>query len=153
MVKKLEQDLHRALKARNDVAVRTLRMAIAALRNAALDKKKELTEEESFEVLRRQVKLRREAAEEYRKGKAEERAAAEDDERRLLEAYLPAELTDEEIRKAVLEAIQQIGAASPRELGKVMGVLMPQLKGRADGARVRALAQEALQPAQGEGKA
>ena len=142
----LEEELKQALKARDPRRVGVLRMAIAALRNARIEKRDDLTEEEVMEVLRRQVKLRKEAAEEFRKGGKEEPAAEEDAEREILQGYLPPELGDDELRAAVAEAVEKSGATGPRELGKVMGMVMPRFKGRVDGARVRALAQEALQP-------
>jgi len=146
MVKKLEQDLHQAMKARDAVALRTLRLAVNALRNAALEKRVALTDEESLEVLRKQVRLRKEAAVEYRKGKREDLAAEEEAEQKVLEGYLPPQVGDDEILAAAREAVQKTGATTPRELGKVMGVLMPQFKGRADGTRVRALAEGLLKP-------
>jgi uncharacterized protein YqeY len=145
-LEQLEDDLKRALKERDARKVGVLRLAIAALRNARIEKREDLTDEETMEVVRRQVRLRKEAASEYRKGGSEERAAEEDAEREILQSYLPPELSDDELRAAIAEAVEQTGATGPRELGKVMGAVMPRFKGRVDGARVRALAQEALQP-------
>ena len=95
-------------------------------------------------VLRRERKRRREAAEAYRDGGREDRAAAEEREAKLIEAYLPAELSDEELHALVGDAVAETGASSPQELGRVMSLVMPRLAGRADGKRVSAVVREKL---------
>lgn len=87
-------------------------------------------------VLRRERKRRLEAAQAYRDGGSEERAASEEEEARVIERYLPAELSDEQLGELVDAAIAEAGASEPSEMGKVMGLVMPKVDGRADGKRV-----------------
>lgn len=87
-------------------------------------------------VLRRERKRRLEAAQAYRDGGSEERAASEEEEARVIERYLPAELSDEQLGELVDAAIAEAGASEPSEMGRVMGLVMPKVDGRADGKRV-----------------
>ncbi len=119
-------------------------MARAALQEARIAKRRELSEEEAVEVLAREAKKCREAAEEYRRLGQQGRAAAEEAEAQALAAYLPQQLSDAEIEEVVRAAIEELGAQSTRELGKVMGMVMPKLKGRADGERVNRIARSLL---------
>jgi uncharacterized protein YqeY len=95
-------------------------------------------------VLRRERKRRLEAAEAYRDGGSTDRAAAEDTEATLIEGYLPAELSDEDLGKLVADAIDEAGAEGPGDMGKVMGAVMPKVDGRADGKRVSEAVRERL---------
>jgi uncharacterized protein YqeY len=95
-------------------------------------------------VLRRERKRRLEAAEAYRDGGSADRAAAEDTEATLIEGYLPAELSDEELGKLIADAIDEAGAEGPGDIGKVMGAVMPKVDGRADGKRVSEAVRERL---------
>jgi uncharacterized protein YqeY len=95
-------------------------------------------------VLRRERKRRLEAAEAYRDGGSTDRAAAEDTEATLIEGYLPAELSDEDLGKLVADAIDEAGAEGPGDIGKVMGAVMPKVDGRADGKRVSEAVRERL---------
>lgn len=135
---RLTADMKAALKAGDEgkLALSVIRLARAALQNAAIEKRRALTEEETAAVLAREVKQRREAAEEYaRLGRpdAADRLRAEIG---ILEKYLPQQLSDDELRRVVLEAIAATGATSRRDMGKVMGKVMPVVRGRADGAKV-----------------
>lgn len=141
----VDRDLVTALKDRDQTALATLRLLKTAAKNAQVAKRGALTDEEYLEVIRRQVKLRREAAGEYDKAGRAESAERERDEMRVLESYLPAQLDDAAIRAAVADAIAETGAASPSDLGKVMKAAMPRLRGQADGARVNAIARQALE--------
>ncbi len=114
------------------------------MQNAAIDKRRPLSDEEALEVVSREVKQRREAAEEYgRLGKTEvvERYQAEIT---ILERYLPQPLSEGELRRIITEAIAAAGAASKRDLGKVMGKVIPQTRGRADGRKVSELVNSLL---------
>ena len=145
MEQKIHEDLKAAMKARDSLTLQTLRLALSALRNERIAKKEDLTEEESFTVIRRQVRIRKEAASEFRKAGREELAEKEDSERVILQEYLPAELSDEVLQAAVREILAQTGASSMRDMGKVMGPLMGRLKGQVDGNRARAAVEAALQ--------
>jgi len=97
-------------------------------------------------VLQRERKRRIEAAEAYREAAREDLADAEEREAAIIEAYMPAQISDEDLRAIVGDVVAESGASSPKEMGKVMSAVMPQVKGRADGKRVSAVVQELLQP-------
>ena len=136
---RVKQDLTSAMKAGEKDRVGALRMVLSELQKAA----KEGSGDE-LAVLRRERKRRQEAAAAFRDGGRPDLAAAEEAEAGIIEAYLPAELSDDELRAIVSEAVAETGAASPKDMGQVMKAAMPKVAGRADGRRVSALAQEAL---------
>jgi uncharacterized protein len=119
---------------------------VAALRMVANSLQQEAKSGEGDEVaaLRRERKRRLEAAEAYRDGGSVDRAAAEESEAELIQGYLPAELSDDELGELVAEAIDESGAAGPADIGKAMGVVMPKVDGRADGNRVSEAVRERL---------
>jgi uncharacterized protein YqeY len=112
--------------------------------NAAKDKRAPLTDEEATEILGREVKKRRESIEAYRGAGREDLAAREAAEIEILTPYLPEQLSEGEVRALVVEAIAASGATSPRDMGRVMSLLMPRVKGRADGKAVSGLVSEEL---------
>lgn len=97
-------------------------------------------------VLQRERKRRLEAAEAYRDAERADLAAAEEREASIIETYMPEQISDDELRAIVADAVAETGAASPKDMGRVMSAVMPKVKGRADGKRVSALAQELLKP-------
>jgi hypothetical protein len=117
----------------------TLRLAIAAVQNAAKAKREPLSDEEALAVLSRQVKTRRESIEAFRDAGRDDLADKEQAEIDVLAPYLPAQMGEDEVRALVVEAIAATGASSPKDLGRVMGALMPRVKGRADGKLVSSL--------------
>jgi uncharacterized protein YqeY len=127
------------MKAGERERVGALRLVLSELQKAA----KEGGDDE-IAVLRRERKRRLDAAEQFRAGGRAELADKEESEAELIGGYLPAELSDAELTALVAEKVEQTGAASPKDMGKVMGAVMPAVGGRADGKRVSALAQEAL---------
>ncbi len=135
---KLQADLSVAMKARDEVRTRTLRMTLTAVTNEEVSGKKarELSDEDIVKVLQREAKKRREAAEAFADAGRTEQAEAERAEGVILDEYLPAQLTDEELTTLVTSAIADTGAEGPRAMGQVMKVLTPQIAGRADGKRV-----------------
>lgn len=142
---RVDKDLVTALKGQDRTTLSTLRLLKAAAKNAQVAKRAPLSDEEYVEVIRRQVKLRREAAAEYDKAGRGESAAQERAELGVLERYLPAQMDDEAIRDVVQSAIAETEASGPGDLGKVMRVAMPRLRGQADGSRVNAIARQALE--------
>jgi uncharacterized protein len=122
----------------------TLRMVTSAAQYAEKNQRRELTDEEFLAVLAREVKTRRESVEAFRGGGREDLAAKEEAEIRVLQEFLPAPLTDDELRGLVDEAITATGATSVRDMGRVMGYLAPRTRGRADGRRVSELAAQGL---------
>jgi uncharacterized protein len=135
----VKSDLATAMKAGERERVGHLRLVLSELQKAA----KEGSDDE-LAVLRRERKRRLEAAQAFSEGGRPELAEAEQAEAELISGYLPAELTDDELREIVASAIVQVGASSPQELGKVMPVAIAAVAGRADGGRVSAQVREAL---------
>lgn len=142
---RMESDLRTALKSGDARRVSTLRLLRSAVRTEELDARKSaLTDEEVVAVIAREVKRRTEAAAGFRAGGREADAAREEAERAILQGYLPAQLSDEELATAIREVIEESGARGPRAVGVVMGAVMKKVRGRADGARVRAIAERLL---------
>jgi uncharacterized protein YqeY len=137
---RLRGDLTAAMKARDEVRVRTLRMALTSVTKEEVAGKsaRELSDDEVIQVLTREAKRRREAADAFAAAGREKQAAAELAEGAVLDAYLSAQLSDDELRSLVTAAIEETGADGPRALGQVMKVLSPQVAGRAQGSRVAA---------------
>jgi uncharacterized protein len=136
----LRADLNKAMRARDQVQMRTLRMALSSITNeeVAGSSARELSDDEVLRVLTREAKKRREAAEAFGSAGRDEQAAAERAEGEVLAKYLPAQLSDEELAALVATAIAQTGAAGPAGIGQVMKAVTPKVAGQADGARVAA---------------
>ena len=137
---RLRADLNDAMRARDQVRMRTLRMALTSITNEEVsgEAARELTDDEVLRVLIREAKKRREAAEAFGAAGRTDQAAAERAEGDVLAGYLPVQLGDEELAGLITAAIAQTGAAGPAGIGQVMKVVSPQVAGRADGARVAA---------------
>lgn len=144
LTEQLQADMKTAMRDGDTLRRDTLRMAIAAAQNAAKDKRAPLTDDEAVEIVSREVKKRRESVEAYRGAGREDLAAQEQSEIEILTPYLPEQLGEDEVRALVLEAIAASGATSPRDMGRVMSLLMPRVKGRADGKVVSAIVNEEL---------
>jgi uncharacterized protein YqeY len=140
----VQQAMFQAMKARRGEEAAALRLALSALKSAAIDARRDLSDEEAVAVLQREARRRREAEQAYRDAGRPERAEREAFERSVLERFLPARLEPAELARLVDEAVATSGASGPKELGKVMGRLMPVVKGRADGDEVRRLVLERL---------
>ena len=130
-----------SLKAGDREKANALRLIVSELQKAAKG-----GNADEVGVLQRERKRRIEAAEAYRDAEREDLAAAEEREASIIEAYMPEQISDEELRAIVGDAVAESGASSPKEMGKVMSAVMPQVKGRADGKRVSAMVQELLSP-------
>ena len=127
------------MKAGERERMHALRLIVSELQKAAKD-----AGGDEIQVLQRERKRRLEAAEAYRDGGRPDAAAAEEREAEIIASYLPAQLSDEELDAIVGDAVAESGASSPSEMGKVMGLIMPKVQGRADGKRVSALVREKL---------
>ncbi|HET7644999.1 MAG TPA: GatB/YqeY domain-containing protein [Candidatus Limnocylindria bacterium] len=141
---RIESAMHDAMRARDNQRTQTLRMAMAAAHNARIERGRDLTDDEVVDVLTRQVKQRRESIEMYRAAGREDRAAAEEAEAAILVEFLPQQLTDDEVETMARAAIAETGASSPADMGRVMGRLSPQTRGRADGRRVSEIVRRLL---------
>ncbi len=137
---RLRADLNDAMRARDQVRMRTLRMALSSITNeeVAGTSARDLSDEEIVKVLTREARKRREAAEAFSAAGRAEQAAAERAEGEVLAGYLPAQLSDDELATLVSEAIAETGASDIKGMGQVMKTLTPRVAGRADGARVAA---------------
>jgi uncharacterized protein len=144
LIDDVQQAMYQAMKARRGEETAALRLALSALRSAAIEARGELSDEEAVAVLQREARKRREAEQVYRDAGRTERADQEAYERSVIGRFLPARLEPEELARLVDQAVAASGASGPKELGKVMGRLMPQVKGRADGNEVRRLVLERL---------
>jgi uncharacterized protein YqeY len=141
---RLQEDLHRALRAGDSLRVSTLRLARAAIHNAEIERGRPLTDAEVEGVLAWEMKRRREAIDAYTRAAREDLARKEGLELAVLAEYLPPPLSEADLRTLVREAVASVGARGPQDLGRVMGVVMPRVKGRADGGLVNRLVREAL---------
>ncbi len=137
---KLKADLTASLKSRDEVRLRTIRMALAAVNveEVAGKEARQLSDDEIIKVLTKEAKKRREAAEAFGNAGRAEQAEAELAEQAVLEEYLPAQLSDEELQGLVEEAVAETGASGPQAMGQVMKALNPKVAGRAEGGRVAA---------------
>jgi uncharacterized protein len=169
---KIDENLIPALKGKRELEVSVLRMLKSSILNKEKDKRyrlskdipeaelekmgkdspewkkleadSQLTDEEVIDVIGSEIKKRKEAIELYEKGKRQELAQKEKNEIDILQVYLPAQMPEEEVKKAVADALKKSGAASVKEMGKVMGILTPQLKGKADMSLVSKIVKESL---------
>jgi uncharacterized protein len=141
LLEQIQGDVKDAMKAGERDRVHALRLVVNELQKAV----KEQAGDE-VEVLQRERKRRLEAAEAYRDGGRTDLAEAEEHEAELIAGYMPEQLSDEELDAIVGDAVAESGASSPQEMGKVMAVVMPKVKGRADGKRVSAAVKELLTP-------
>ena len=156
---KIQTDIKKAMQQKDDLQVSVLRMLMAAVFNKEkekraklskteefekLDELSQLTDEETIEVISSENKKRKDSIEQYEKGNRQDLADKEKKEMEILMDYLPEQMSEEEIRKIVKEKIEELGASTPQDIGKVMGALMPQLKGKAEGTMVNKIIQEEL---------
>ena len=144
LTEQLQADMKTAMRDGDAHRRDTLRMVIAAAQNAAKEKREPLSDEEALAVITKQVKTRRESIKAFRDAGRDDLADKEQSEIDVLEPYLPEQMGEDEVRALVVEAVAATGATSPRDMGKVMGALMPKVKGRADGKLVSSLVNEEL---------
>lgn len=143
---RLHADLTAAMRSQDELVRATLRMVLTALTNeeVAGASARELTDDEELKIVAREAKKRREAAEAFRAGGAEDRAERELAEERVIAGYLPQQLSDEELSALVATAVAETGASGPQAMGQVMKAVTPVVAGRADGGRVAAAVRAAL---------
>jgi hypothetical protein len=144
LLEQVQNDTKDAMRAGDRQRVAALRLIVNELQKAHKDGNGSETDEVA--VLQRERKRRLEAAEAYREAAREDLAEGEASEAEIIEAYLPAQLPDEELRAIIGDVIAESGASDPKEMGKVMSQVMPRVQGRADGKRVSAVVKELLTP-------
>lgn len=141
---RLADDMKSALRNRETVRLGLIRMIRAQIKNREIAKGKDLSDEEAVEVVSSLIKSRKEALEFAVKGDREDLVAQAEEELKILASYLPEQLSEEEIRSVVREAIDRTGAEGPGDLGRIMGAVMPRVKGKADGRLVNHIVRECL---------
>lgn len=141
---RLQDDLKTAMRERDENARDTIRFILAAIKNAEIDKRSGLSDAEAIAVLQRQAKQRQEAIEQFRSGAREDLASKEEGQLAVLKRYLPDEMTDDEVASLTRLVIAEIGASGPKDMNKVMPVVMSRATGRADGRRLSAAVKSAL---------
>jgi uncharacterized protein YqeY len=141
----LTADMKDAMKNKEKDRLAVIRMVRGAIRQQEIDGQKELGEDDVIAVISKEVKMRRDSIEEFKKGGREDLVEKTQAEIDVLMPYLPAQLSEDEVRELVKAAVEQTGASTPKDMGKVMGVLMPKVKGRADGKMVNTIVKSFLQ--------
>src|SRR3990170_1065172 len=141
---RLNTDLREAMRGRDDQRRDVLRLVLASVHNAEIAAGNEIDDDGTLAVLAKEAKQRRESIEEFRKGNRPDLADKEEAELAVISAYLPQQATREEILEAARRVVQETGASGPRDLGKVMPVLMQQFRGRAEGRDVNDVVRELL---------
>lgn len=140
----LTQALKDAMRSKNEVQKRTVRMALAAVKNAEIDQQHELDDPAILAILQKEVKMRRETIEGAQQAGRDDLIAEAEAEIAVLEGFLPKGLTPEELEAIVAAAIAEVGASSMREMGQVMQAVMPKVRGRADGKDVNQIVRKLL---------
>jgi uncharacterized protein len=140
----IASDLKQALKEGDDTRKRTVRLLMSAVHNAEIEKRTELDDGGVLALIVKQVKQRHDSAEEFRRGGRQDLVDREESEAVILQAYLPPAMSREDVEAAARKVIAEVGAQGPRDMGKVMGPLTAQLRGRADGAEISAVVRELL---------
>jgi uncharacterized protein YqeY len=141
---KLLSNMKEAMKSKDSVKLGTVRSVISAVKNQEIDLKKELSEEEILTIVSREVKKRKEAAVLYEKGNRPELKDKEIQEMKILQTYLPEQVSEKDLRRRIQEVIDETGAEGMKDFGKIMKTLVPEFKGKADNSLIKELANEYL---------
>ena len=144
---RLQNDMKDAMRARDQVALDTIRFVLSAIKNAEIDNRGPLSAEDEMQVLNRMVKRMLESIEQFEAAKRDDLAEREKTQLAIVKRYLPEELSDADLAALVAEVVAELGASGPKDMGKVMPALLPKIAGRADGKRVSAAVKSALTPA------
>jgi len=142
---KLENELKDAMRAHDDTSKRTIRMALAAIRMAEIDKGSAIDETTLLAILQKEIKSRREAIQEGQKANRADLVAANEAEIKVIEQFLPQPLSPDELTTLIQSVITEVGAKAPTDMGKVMKILLPRIQGRAPGDQVSQLVRQLLQ--------
>lgn len=140
----LNEDMKAAMKAKEKERLVTIRMIKSALQNEEISKGRELTPDEEIAVVSREKKQRMDSYEEFEKAGRGDLITNLEKELEIVEKYLPEQLSDDEVRKIVTQTIDEVGAESMKDMGKVMSTIMPKVAGRADGSKINQLVKEEL---------
>ena len=141
---RLSEDLKDAMRQKDETRRSTIRFIRAAVQNQEIDKREALSDDEIIGVLSRLVRQHQESIAEFKKADRPELVDKEEAELRIIREYMPEQISEEELAELAREAISQTGASGPGDMGKVMGILMPQVRGRADGSQVSSVVRQLL---------
>lgn len=141
---KIQEDLKQAQLQKDELKVGTLRLLLSELGYAQIKKQGELSDEDIVLLVQKEIKKRKEAVVGFRQGGREESALKEDQEAQVLSAYLPEQLSDDQLQKIIEETINDMGAGAIADMGKVIGAVLGKVKGQADGGRVSSLVRDKL---------
>ena len=141
---RLYEDLKKAMKTKDEIRTRTLRLIISSIKTLEVEKMTEATDDDVFRVLSKECRKRVEAIEAYKKGGREDLANEEQKELEIIKSYMPKQLSEEELKEIVKNVVEETGSSSIKDLGRVMKVLMPRVKGRADGKTVNDIVRQIL---------
>jgi hypothetical protein len=144
LTEKVGQDLLTHMKSGDSLRLSVVRLLRTRLKEAQVEKRRELTDDEALKIVMSEVGKRKEAIELFRKGGREDLASREVQEIEVLETYLPPKLGEDELKAIVAESIKEAGASAPGDLGKVMKVVMPKVTGRAEGSLINRIVRELL---------
>ncbi|WP_100488637.1 GatB/YqeY domain-containing protein [Sporolactobacillus pectinivorans] len=144
LVDRLNSDMKQAMKARDKVRLSVIRMIKTALQNESIKKMKELSEDEVLAVLSRELKQRKDSLQEFENAGRQDLVEEVSNEIAIVQTYMPEQLSEEDIKSIIDETISEVGAGSKADIGKIMKVIMPKLKGRADGSLVNRLVRSKL---------
>jgi gatB/yqey family protein len=138
----LTNDLKESMKNKEQVKKSVVTLIRAAIKQKEVDERVELNNEAVLDIISKQMKQRNDALEEFKKAGRDDLISQTEEEIQVLLSYLPKQLTDDELRVLIKEAIDKTGASSSKDMGKIMGILMPKTKGKADGKRINTLVSE-----------
>ncbi|MCX7698068.1 MAG: GatB/YqeY domain-containing protein [Candidatus Goldbacteria bacterium] len=144
LLETLNEDLKKAIKEKNEIKISTIRQIKNHITNIEIKKARPLNDEEIIEIIFSLVKAHNESIESFKAGNRPDLVEKEEKELSVLKTYLPKQFSEEELRKIVSDTIKEVNATTSKDMGKVMAVLMPKIKGRADGAKVKILVEEFL---------
>lgn len=144
LLTRIKDDMKQAMRDRAKTRLGTIRLILAAVKQQEVDRRVELEEADVLLILDKMVKQRRDSIEQFDKANRDDLSAVEKEELKVIQAYLPQQLTEEEISEFIKEAITTSGAESMRDMGKVMGILKPKMQGRADMGKVSGLIKSQL---------
>jgi uncharacterized protein len=145
LAERLNEDMKQALRDGNKFRLSTIRMVRAAIKNQEIELRRPLEDSDTLNILSRELKQRRDSLQDFERGGREDLVNNVNAEIEIITEYLPKQLTEEEVKAIVVQTMQETGASSKADLGKLMGALMPKVKGIADGKLVNAIVQQYLQ--------
>lgn len=141
---RLNEDMKQAMRSQDKFRLSVIRMVRSSIKNIEIDQRKTLDDQEVLEVLNREIKQRRDSLQEFEKAGRQDLVDQLKQELDILAAYMPKQLSEDEVKAIVQQTIQEVGASSKADMGKVMGALMPKVKGLADGKLVNQIVQQLL---------